>query len=113
MLYKSGSLLIEASSPEEAEKRLGTKDFEIYRKPSKKAFMMWCWLRCGKKDSALFKHMLGQPADYLDEYFEDPNIVLRELRKAGIKLSEWAMIGEKEYNVERHSEWFYKKENLA
>lgn len=109
MLYKHGKNLIEANSPEEAAKILGTNDFKTYKKPSKKAFMMWCWIRCDRKDGRLLKHMMGLPADFLEEYQNNPNIVNKDLRHAGIVLDEWAMVGEKDYDTENHDEWFYKR----
>lgn len=114
MLYKRGKDLIEAKSLEEAKSIFKAEDgIKAYPKPSKKAFMMWCWMRCDFKDGRLFKLMCGEPAEFLGEYLDDPGIVLRELRKAHIVLKEWAMMGDDDYDVERHSEWFYRKGNLA
>lgn len=113
MLFKSKDALIEAKDWNEAKKILKTDQFKAYEKPSKKAFMMWCWLRCDRKDGKLMKIMLGQPAPFMAEYRNDPNIVRRELAKATIRLNEWVMLGEKEYDQEKHSEFFYRKDNLA
>ena len=113
MLYKAHNELVEARSDDEAAEILGTRDFRRYDKPSQKAFLMWVWLRADRKDGRMLKYMLGQPCPYLEEYRADPNIVRRELKRSGIKLSEWAMIGEPEYDQEKHSEFFYRREDLA
>lgn len=115
MLYKAKGLpLIEAGSKEEAKRILGAEDVREFRKPSKKAFMMWCWLRSGRSDAKLMKAMLsGERAPFMAEYWEDPSVVRRDLRAAGIVLSDWAMAGERGYDVTRHSELFYMKRGKA
>lgn len=102
-----------ARTREDAEKALGTTELTAYDKPSQKAFMMWIWLRCDRKDGRMLKYMLGEPNPAIREYKDDPNIVRRELRKAGIRLSEWLMIGEEGYDQIKHAEFFYRKENIA
>lgn len=114
MIYKRGNDLIEAKSLEDAIAIFKADDgIKAYPKPSEKAFTMWCWLRCGKKDGKLIKITMGEPADFLQEYRDDPSIVLRELRRAGIKLDDWVSMGDPEYDFERHSELFYRKEWLS
>ena len=109
MLYKAQKRLIEAKNDEEAEKILGTRDFRRYRKPTEKEFMMWVWLRCGKKDGKVIKLMLGERAPFLEEYAADPRIVRRELKAAGIWPEAWVMMGEEGYDQEEHGELFYQK----
>lgn len=111
MIYKRGNDLIEAKSLAEAISIFGAEDgIRAYRKPSEKAFMMWCWLRCGRKDGKLIKISMGEPAPFIDEYREDPNIVLRELREAGVRLGDWVSMGDPDYDYDRHEELFYRKE---
>ena len=115
MLYKAkGRPLIEAGSKGEAKRILGADEVTEFRKPSKKAFMMWCWLRLGRSDAKLLKAMLSADrAPFMAEYWADPSVVGRELKAAGIVLSDWAMIGERGYDETRHSELFYMKRGKA
>lgn len=109
MLYKHDNDIIEADSREEAARILGTDDLRSFRKPSEKAFLLWCWFRCDRKDGRLIKlTQSAEPADFILEYRDDPNIVRRQLREWGVKVSEWAKFGEPRYDYERHTELFHK-----
>lgn len=110
MLYGDGKRLVEAKDCKEAERLLGHSDFKAYRKPSEKAFFLWMWIRLGKKDGAVLKTAWGwKRPDFMEEYEKDPSILYKDLRKAGAKVEDYVWMKDSDYDGERHTEMFYRR----
>ena len=109
-IYQGNGRLIEAKSLEEAREILKTDDVRSYRKPTKKEFMLWMWLHCGRKDGKLIKIMAGrEEAPWLENYRRNPNVIKTDFAAWGIKPSHFVMAGEKRYDKERHDGFFYER----
>lgn len=67
--------------------------------PSKKAFIIWSWLMCEKKEGRLLKMTYGRTNNFLLMQFRrNPLIVMKYFKDNKIKLKDYAMVGDKDYD---------------